>query len=247
MAVVRLIYGKECLTLDKNDLAALLDALWEHPLDNGEAESSAELRALQCALAQTLTKNGQASTPMPDTTEERDRMTAALASILSGQGDEAARRVFAEAALRCAAVRLDAPSALAFVDAIERSPQAAPPHLVEQIIADDSVATARAAARREDPGRRSFWSLITAGSWSARRWGGGGRAFVVGLSAIFEYDAGGRSVVAAHRHVGRAAIDCGCAGSAKPSASNRPTVPAARCDERDSRGRSQARRYVDPS
>jgi hypothetical protein len=67
--------------------------------------------------------------------EEPGRITAALASILSGTATDAQCQAFQEAAMRSSAARLDARSALAFVDGIEQAPATAPAHLVQQLLA----------------------------------------------------------------------------------------------------------------
>jgi hypothetical protein len=72
---------------------------------------------------------------MSEGAEDPGRITAALASILSGTATAAQYQAFQEAAMRSSAVRLDAQSALAFVDGIEQAPTAAPAHLVEQVLA----------------------------------------------------------------------------------------------------------------
>jgi hypothetical protein len=77
-----------------------------------------------------------------DQAEEPGRSTAALASILSGTATDAQCQAFQEAAMRSSAVRLDARSALAFVDGIEQAPATAPAHLVQQILAPAGRAAA---------------------------------------------------------------------------------------------------------
>ena len=152
--------------MDRNEIAALLEALCERPLaDDGRADS-AELRALCREALKALSQANDAfagtgvATPV-----DTDRLTAALAALASGADDDAARQTVAAAALRSPAARLDAQSALAFLDAVERAPQAAPAELIDEILAADGVA--RRAPRT--PGA-ALWSRITGASWSARRW-----------------------------------------------------------------------------
>jgi hypothetical protein len=154
---VRLINGKECLTLELNDLAGLIQALCDAPLD-GEVALSAELLALRHEVAKALGQEalGQealgktALADAGDGTLDAEALTAVLAAVLSGSANEAARRTFAELVARSAASRLDAESALALVETIERSAETAPAHLIAELI-EARTATApvpRAAAER---------------------------------------------------------------------------------------------------
>ena len=162
--------GKECQTLEKSEIIALIDALCERPLEDGQADPSAELQAFCREAAKALSQAGNASTRRgPDTLADADRYTAALAALLSGSDAEPARRIVAEATLRSAAARLDAGSALAFVDAIEQSPQTAPSHLVEEILEADRAA-ATGLAPRQGVGISALWRWTPGGAWSARSW-----------------------------------------------------------------------------
>lgn len=162
--------GKECQTLEKSEIIDLIEALCERPLEDCQADSPAELQAFCREAAKALSQAGNASTRRgPDTLADADRYTAALAALLSGSDAEPARRIVAEATLRSAAARLDAGSALAFVDAIEQSPQTAPSHLVEEMLeADRAVATGL--APRQGVGISALWRWIPGGAWSARTW-----------------------------------------------------------------------------
>jgi len=162
--------GKECQTLEKSEIIDLIEALCERPLEDCQADSPAELQAFCREAAKALSQAGNASTRRgPDTLADADRYTAALAALLSGSDAEPARRIVAEATLRSAAARLDAGSALAFVDAIEQSPQTAPSHLVEEMLeADRAVATGL--APRQGVGISALWRWIPGGVWSARTW-----------------------------------------------------------------------------
>jgi hypothetical protein len=170
MEAVRLTDGKECQALEKHEIIALIDLLCERPLADRQAEPAAELQAFCREAAMALSQANDASTGRePDTVADVDRYTAALATLLSGSDVETARRTVAEATLRSAALRLDAESALAFVDAIEQSPRTAPADLVEEMLAADR-ADGTGSVRREGAGASALWSLIAGGSWSARRW-----------------------------------------------------------------------------
>ena len=156
--------------MEKNEIIALIDLLCERPLADRQAEPAAELQAFCREAAVALSQANDASTRRePDSIADVDRYTAALATLLSGSDVESARRTVAEATLRSAAVRLDAESALAFVDAIEQSPRTAPADLVEEMLAADR-ADGTDSVPREGAGAPALWSLIAGGSWSARRW-----------------------------------------------------------------------------
>ncbi|MBI5260967.1 MAG: hypothetical protein HY852_04010 [Bradyrhizobium sp.] len=141
--------------MEKRELASLIEALCEAPLD-GRAESSAELLALRREAAKALVEatGTDAAAEM-----SADRLIAALAALLSGSDSEAARLALADRA-----TRLDAESALAFVDAVELSAQAAPAHLVEELVA------AEARAPRGGATARSVWSGVAEGFRPAQRW-----------------------------------------------------------------------------
>jgi hypothetical protein len=146
--------------VEQKDIVALLEALCERPLADGQAEPSAELQAFCRAAAQALSQTGEIPAGFDsDSFADADRLTAALATVLSGAEVESARRMVEEAVLQSAPARLDAQAAVAFLDAIEQSPQAAPAHLVEEILAADRAAVT-GASRRDRAGT---------GLW-ARRW-----------------------------------------------------------------------------
>lgn len=154
--------------MEKKHIAALLESLCERPLSDSHAEPSAELQALCREAVKALSQAGDAQACPTAEVADADRLTAALAALLSGVDADAARRTVEDAALQSAAVRLDAQSAIAFVDAIEQSPLSAPAHLVDEILASDGVRAAR--SPRPSAGATNSWSLIAGASWSARRW-----------------------------------------------------------------------------
>jgi hypothetical protein len=153
--------------LEKSEIVALIDALCERPLEDRQAELSAELRALCHEAAKAFSQADASAHAGFDTIADADRLTAALAALLSDSDVEAARRSVAEAMLRSAAVRLDAESALAFVDAVAQSPQTAPAHLVEDILVADR-AVGPGSMLREGAGISAL--RLPGGSWSARPW-----------------------------------------------------------------------------
>ncbi|HEY6259668.1 MAG TPA: hypothetical protein VIY51_28155 [Xanthobacteraceae bacterium] len=158
--------------MDRNKLAALLESLCERPFA-GDQEGARPhdlphdithphdlthqleiahraARALSQAVGQP--SDGVSADPGgPD--------AAALAAILSGTATKTQCDAFQEAATTSSAIRLEAQSALAYVDGIEDAPLAAPAHLVEQVMesAGPVPALARAAAKG---GRRPIiiWS-----------------------------------------------------------------------------------------
>jgi hypothetical protein len=157
--------------VENKDIAALLESLCERLMADSEAGPSAELLAVRREALKALSPDGEAhARPNRDDIADADRLTAALAALLSGADAEAARRTVEDAALQSAAVRLDAQSAIAFVDAIEQSPLSAPAHLIDEILAADDAGAARSAAPHPGPGPINIWSLIASGSWSMRRW-----------------------------------------------------------------------------
>jgi hypothetical protein len=179
METVRLRDGEECLTVEKNEIAALLEALCERPLEDGQAEPSAELQALRREASRLLSQSGDATAgPGGQPAGDADRLTAALATLLSGANVEAARQTLADAAARSASVRLDAEAALAFIDTIEQSAESAPAHLVEELLLADKLAPTR--ADRVKPG---FWQRVLGGVRPARRWRVVGACAVVLIAA----------------------------------------------------------------
>ena len=157
--------------MEKSEIIALIEALCERPLEGGQAGTPAELHAFCREAATALLQVGDPPTrPDLDTIADADRLTAALAALLSGSDAEALRRTVEEAMLRSAAARLDAEAAFAFVDAIENSQQTAPAHLVEEMLAAHRAAGTGSAPPRQAAAMSTVWSLIAGGSWSARRW-----------------------------------------------------------------------------
>jgi hypothetical protein len=127
--------------LDKNEIAGLIEALCDGPL-----EPSAELLALRREAASLLAKAG-------DDTVDADALMTALAASLSGSANKAARKTLAELVTQSASARLDAESAACFVETIDRAAEPAPAHLVEEFFEAEAAAIPRAAAA-------NFWSRI---------------------------------------------------------------------------------------
>jgi hypothetical protein len=152
--------------VDKARITALLEALCERPLAGDQTEP-ADLQAFCRKAANALSLSGDAGTGS-EPAADVDRLTAALAVLLSGVDSDDARGTVEDAVLRSEAARLDAQSAIAFVEATEQSTEAAPADLVEDMLAADRATAATAPARASDGAR--FWSLLAGRSWSARRW-----------------------------------------------------------------------------
>jgi hypothetical protein len=144
--------------LDKNEIAALLEALCERPFAGDPdgrppAVASRAGRALSHADADEEQSGSMAGGAEAGQVESPGRETAALASILSGTATDAQSQAFQAAAMTSGAVRLEAQSALAFVDGIEQTPLKAPAHLVEHVLA-----SAAGAPSRSRPG---IWSRLS--------------------------------------------------------------------------------------
>jgi hypothetical protein len=134
--------------LDQNEIAALLESLCERPF-TGDRQPSV-LPALARSRAdekQSGSIPGQAEAPQAE-----NLRPAELASILSGTATNAQCDGFQAAASSSGAVRLEALSALAFVDGIAQAPLAAPADLVEQVLASPGSAPSRP--------RPSIWSRL---------------------------------------------------------------------------------------
>ena len=154
--------------MEKAKITALLDALCDRPLKDGRLEP-ANLRAFCREAARTLSQSA-ATGAAPDSAADTDRLTAALALLLSGTESDEACRTVEDAVLRSEAARLDAQSAIAFVDALEQSREAAPADLVDELLAADQPVSA-GASMRQGVERTGVWSRLGGKSWSARRWG----------------------------------------------------------------------------
>jgi hypothetical protein len=148
--------------LDKKEIAELLESLCERPFA-GESPFAGQSpfagregpppadAAAASRIAQALS-NPDAEQPEAQSSSPPG---AALAAILSGTATEAQCGAFRAVAATSGAARLDAQSALAFVDSIEQAPLAAPAHLVEQAVAFTGTTRSR-------PGIwSSLWSSLS--------------------------------------------------------------------------------------
>jgi hypothetical protein len=164
MEAVRLTEGQET-TLEKKEMAALLESLCERPFA-GEQEGPPPAVAVAASrIAQALSaadaERSEVLTP--------GQPVAEFAAILSGTATEAQCGAFHEAAATSVAARLEAQSAMAFVDGIDAAPLAAPAHLVEQVIVNQTGLAAAAVQSRARVGP-GVWSGL-AGRFIGRRGG----------------------------------------------------------------------------
>ena len=169
--------------MDKNkkEIAALLESLCERPFAGDQEGPPPAVAVAASRIAQALSgadaeRSGVHTPGQPD---------AELAAILSGTATEAQCSAFHEAAATSGAARLEAQSALAFVDGIDAAPLAAPAHLVDQVIGDQVIVnqTRRAAAAPPRAGVGSgVWSGLS-GRFIGRRGGQAVAACAVMLMA----------------------------------------------------------------
>ncbi len=159
--------------MDKNKkIAALLESLCERPFEGDPQGRPPGMSATGSRIAQALSdaqapRSGSASEPAPSSrpADESTRLTAELAAILSGTAAVAPCHAFQEAAVTSGAVRLEAQSALAFVEGIEQAALAAPAHLLEQILTPAGVTPAGGTPAAPKPG---IWSRIVHGRLGRR-------------------------------------------------------------------------------
>lgn len=155
--------------MERKDIAALLQSLCEHPLADGQAQSSPELEALRRAAAQAFREDNAARGEGSDAIEAT-RLRAALAALMSGTAGEGERRIVADAVLQSPAARLDVQSAQAFVGAVEHLLQSVPPRVLDEILAREGARSSVSAAARNVAESANIWPLIVGRSWSARGW-----------------------------------------------------------------------------
>ena len=130
--------------MDKNEIAALLESLCDRPFAaDPQRPPVTDASAGESAPAPLRPEAPGAAAIQAD---DPGRAAADLASILSGTATPAQCQAFQEAAMTSSAVRLEAQSALAFLDRIEAAPLAAPAHLVAQSLASAGGAPSSGAA-----------------------------------------------------------------------------------------------------
>ena len=155
--------------LDKNEIAALLESLCDRPFGGEDRRfgddadgRSLDMQDMARRTAPELSRaDGQRSGAPAQEAEDPYRDTAELASILSGTATDAQCHAFQVAAMTSSAVRLDAQSALAFVDGIEQAPLAAPAHLVEQVVGSARGALPGASSAAAGRRRSGIWSPVS--------------------------------------------------------------------------------------
>ena len=199
--------------MDKNKkIATLLESLCERPFEGDPQGRPPAASAMGSRIAQALPnieaqRSGSASEPADSgPADNPGRLTAELAAILSGTAATAPCQVFQEAAVASGAVRLEAQSALDFVEGIEQAPLAAPAHLLEQVLAPGGGAPATS-----KPG---IWSRIARGRLGRRP------AQVVAACAVMLM-AGGLSWSLLWRPA-----ELGLQGAAVPTATNPKEAPS---------------------
>jgi hypothetical protein len=161
--------------LDKNEIAALLESLCDRPFGGedrpfgGDADGrSLGMQDMARRRAPGLSgADGQRSGAPAQGAEDPRRDTAELASILSGTATDAQCHAFQMAAMTSSAVRLEAQSALAFVDGIEQAALAAPAHLVEQVVGAAGGATPRASESGTWSRVSERWLVVPRGRMAA--------------------------------------------------------------------------------
>ena len=159
--------------MDNNKkIAALLESLCERPFEGDPQGRPPGMSAMGSRIAQALSdaqapQSGSAP-ELPEPSGPADdpaRLTAELAAILSGTAAIAPCQAFQEAAVTSGAVRLEAQSALTFVEGIEHAPLAAPAHLLEQILTPAGGAPVGGTAAAPKSG---IWSRIVHGRLGRR-------------------------------------------------------------------------------
>ncbi len=198
--------------MDKNEIAALLESLCERPFEGDPRGRASGMPATGSRIVQALSdteaqRSGSPSKPAESgLADSPGRLTAELAAILSGTAGAAPCHVFQEAAVVSGAVRLEAQSALAFVEGIEPAPLAAPAHLLEQVLTPAGGASAASRPR--------IWSRIAGGRLGRRP------AQVVAACAVMLM-AGGLSWLLLWRPA-----ELGPQGAAAPTATNPKEAPS---------------------
>ena len=81
--------------MEKREIVSLLEALCDRPLGAGGANDPAQLQALCRGAADVLART-QPDRSRTETVAETDRLTALLATVLSGRASEADRALLAE-------------------------------------------------------------------------------------------------------------------------------------------------------
>jgi hypothetical protein len=131
--------------LDKKEIADLLEVLCERPFADDPDGRPLPVQAVASRAARALSNADEE--PSGSIVAQSE-----LATILSGTATAAQGEGFQDAAATSGAIRLDAQSALAFVDGIEQAPLTAPAHLVEQVLASAGGASLAA--------KPSIWSRL---------------------------------------------------------------------------------------
>src|SRR4029077_20978331 len=144
--------------------------LCERPFQGDQEGTTPAMQAFAHRAARALSdaEASASSAGQPETqaaeshkADNLGQSSAGLASILSGTATAAQCHEFQEAARTLGAARLEAQSALAFVEGVEQSTRAAPAHLVEQVLASAGRAPSRS--------RPGIWSRLSGSRLGRRR------------------------------------------------------------------------------
>ena len=121
--------------MDKKAIGALLESLLARPLAGDREGHEPAAAAAASRIAQALSHVD----PARSDAQGPDHPGSALAAVLSGTATPAQCRALHEAAATSGATRLEAQSALAFIEGIEQAPLTAPAHLVEQVLVEHDL------------------------------------------------------------------------------------------------------------
>ena len=146
--------------MEKREIVSLLEALCDRPLGAGGANDPAQLQALCRGAADVLART-QPDRSRTETVAETDRLTALLATVLSGRASEADRALLAETLAGSPVHRLEASSAPAYLDAIEAAAQPAPAELIDELLRGDAPNKPNVSTVRPGP-----LSAIANGRWA---------------------------------------------------------------------------------
>lgn len=134
--------------MEKKDIASLLDSLCSRPLTIEHEEESPQLQAFYRQARDRLSEAGEISS---DLAQDPDRAAAVLASMRSGTATDAEREAFERAVAESSSFRLEAQSALDFIDDLERSPETVPAHLLA------ATSVSRGIAKQGSRGFAAAW------------------------------------------------------------------------------------------
>jgi len=124
------------VVLSADEIIGLLEAVCERPLA-AEADA-AELRAF-CREAVHVLAADRDDNGVGVTGAVVARVTALMATVISGRGTDADRAELSAALAGSSALRLEAVSSASYLEAIAQAPHTAPADLVEDLLAEDDA------------------------------------------------------------------------------------------------------------